>query len=141
MTSTQLLLLYLGASSAVAQERQGWQYESALYGWFSAVDGSLNIPAGNYSVSANASDIIGNLQGIFESDFVARNDRWSILADFIYVYLQSSENRRLNGLRMPLHDQRQSECSGNISLLVIKIALDLVCRCLDERLPSLMELG
>ena len=100
LIGTVLLLSSLGAGDAAAQDSGTWQYEVMLYGWLSSVDGSTNVPAGyGQSVSVDASDILDSLNGLFEAGFVARHDRWSILADLIYIDLQNSKNRSLTGPR------------------------------------------
>jgi hypothetical protein len=81
------LLLCCGANNVAAQDANTWQYELYLYGWYSGIDSTVMYPGGRSGsdIAVEASDIIENLNMTFMGGFQAHRNRWSILADVIYM--------------------------------------------------------
>jgi len=85
--------------SAVAAENKEdsdeWRQRVLIYGWFPSVDGTLNfdIPGTGGSASADASELVDKLQGVFMGTYEARKQKWSFLGDVIYLNLSNSDNK------------------------------------------------
>lgn len=78
-----------------------WQHRVLLYGWFPGIDGTLNydIPGSGSSASADASDLIENIDFVFMGLYEGRMDKWSFTADLLYLDLSNSEN---NAVSIPI---------------------------------------
>jgi len=78
-----LLNLCLFSSSQAAD---GWQNEVSIYGWYAGIDGEVTFPGGSETdVTVEASDILENLNMIFMGGYQGKYDRWSIIADVVYM--------------------------------------------------------
>ncbi|MBM9513968.1 hypothetical protein [Desulfogranum marinum] len=80
-------------TSATARE---WEHEVAIYGWFSDIDGTVHHPGGPGSgadFSYDASDILDNLEMIFMGGIASKYDKWSILADVVYMDVGDSKTK------------------------------------------------
>lgn len=71
-----------------------WQHRVLLYGWFPSIDGTLkyDIPGSGSSASADASDLIENIDFVFMGLYEGRMDEWSFTADLLYLDLSNSDN-------------------------------------------------
>ena len=93
-----LIALALSAASFSAQAQPtaaatgpGWTFDTTLYLWGAAMDGSVR--AGELpktSVDASFSDTLKHLEGGFMGAFEARNGRWGYIFDVIYMKLEAS---------------------------------------------------
>ena len=95
IASITLLLAFCCASSAAAQDENNWQFEATLYGWYTAIDGTVKhpggaVPGGPFEI--DASDILDNLDMVFMGSFEARNSKWSIITDAIYLDIGADKN-------------------------------------------------
>ncbi len=75
----------------VAEESSGWEHKLAIYGWLPTFDGTLtySLP-GRDSVESDAS-VIDELDGVFMGAYELRKDKWSFLADVIYLGMSGGE--------------------------------------------------
>jgi len=78
-----------------------WKHRVLLYGWLPSIDGTLNydIPGSDSSASADASDLIENINFVFMGLYEGRMDEWSFTADLLYLDLSNSEN---NSVSIPI---------------------------------------
>jgi len=69
---------------AAAESTQGddWRYAATLYLWAAGIDGET---ARGSDVNVNFKTLIDNLNMAFMGAFEARKDKWSMLADVIYL--------------------------------------------------------
>ena len=89
--SAIILLAFCWANTAVAaqnQDTEKWQFDLTLYGWFTDIGGTVNhsggvVPGGPFDI--DVSNIIDNLSMVFMGGFSAHKNRWSIIADAIYL--------------------------------------------------------
>lgn len=75
---------------AAAGDPGGWQFEATLYGWYAGMDSEVRFPGplGRESdMTVDASDIINHLNMVYMGGVEARNNRWSIVADLVYLNL------------------------------------------------------
>ena len=75
-----------------------WQHRVLLYGWFPSIDGTLNydIPGSGSSASADASDLIKNIDFVFMGLYEGRMDEWSFTADLLYLDLSNSDDNAVS---------------------------------------------
>lgn len=96
ITGMVLLLLCSSGTASAKEADDAWQFELTAYGWFSGIDGGLQYPVSAGSggdISVDASDILENMEMIFMGGFSAQKNRWSLLADVIYMDVGNDVNR------------------------------------------------
>lgn len=82
-------VLALGGSGYAAAAE--WSYELTPYLWASRMDGDVKAgPLPEISVDMKFSDILENLDFGFMTEFEARNGRWGLLLDGIYMKVSDS---------------------------------------------------
>ena len=77
---------------APAVVESGWQNELTIYGWLPTI--SMDTRWGSSSssdTSDSMSDIIDDLKMVFIGTYAARYDKWSFVADVMYIDLGDSE--------------------------------------------------
>ena len=75
----------LTARPALAEE---WNYDAALYGWFSGLDGTVGVGRlGDQPAEASFSDLVGYLDFTAAGYFEARNPKMVLMTDIYYVNL------------------------------------------------------
>ncbi len=82
------LFIMCFSQAASAVEVDTWQNEISIYGWFAGVDGTVSLPNGmgrEADISYDASEIIENLKMIFMGGYEGRYNKWSIIADLVYM--------------------------------------------------------
>lgn len=94
------------AFTTVANAAEGgasgqWQHRILLYGWFPGIDGTLkyDVPGLGSSASADASDLIENIDFVFMGLYEGRMDDWSFTADLLYLDLSNSDD---NAVSIPI---------------------------------------
>lgn len=85
-----MLLFVCFANPAVAKEdADQWNFGLTLYGWYADIGGTAIHPGDANTIGGpfdiDASDIIDNLNMIFMGGFEAHKNKWSFLADVIYL--------------------------------------------------------
>lgn len=82
-----------------AQEENTWEHEIAIYGWFAGIDGTVQYPGGPGSgadFSYETSDILKNLEMVLMGGVESKYNRWSILADIVYMDVGGDANQTFN---------------------------------------------
>ena len=69
-------------SAAEPSPENGWEFAAEVYLWGAAIGGDT---ATDSSVNISFDDLIDNLEMAFMGTFGARKDKWSFLADVIYL--------------------------------------------------------
>ncbi len=91
-----VLLLFCNSNTAAAQDADTWQHELTIYGWYAGIDGTMQFPgpAGVGSdFTVDASDILDNLSMIFMGGWQSKRNKWSIIADVVYMDVGDSGNK------------------------------------------------
>jgi hypothetical protein len=89
-----LALVFAGASGQAA----GWENEVSIYGWFAGVDASTRIPLDDGSdAEVDASDVLENINMVFMGNYVGKYDRWSIIADAVFLDVGDSGSTNVQG--------------------------------------------
>lgn len=92
-----LMSLFL-ATSSTAYEEDTWQNKITLYGWFAGIDGTVAQTGGDGAdISYDTSDILENLNAILMGGYQGRYNRWSIMADLIYMDISDSGSTNVSG--------------------------------------------
>lgn len=90
------VLLFLLGGAAVAEEPTstdgGWQFRFAPYAWLPSLGGTLKFdlpPAagGGSDLEVDVDQLIDALQTVFMGQFEVRKNKWSLMADVIYLDL------------------------------------------------------
>ena len=83
------LVLVSTGSMAATPSTNDWQFGLTLYGWLPDVDGTLKyeLPDAGEDVDVDIGSILDNLELTFMGTFEARRDKFSLLADVIYLGL------------------------------------------------------
>jgi opacity protein-like surface antigen len=94
----------LGAVPATAQAQAaaspggGWSFEFTPYLWGAAMSGSVGVgPLEDVAVDMSFSDILDNLDAGLMGALEARNGRWGLLFDAIYMKLEDSATASRTG--------------------------------------------
>lgn len=75
-------------------ETSAWKHSISIYGWLPTLDGTLkfNIPGEPGQPDEEAeSSALDNLDMVFMGTYEARKDKWSFLADMIYLNMSDSQ--------------------------------------------------
>ncbi len=75
----------------VAEETSGWQNELTIYGWLPTINMDTRWGSGSSDTSDMMSDIIDDLKMVFIGTYATRYDKWSFVADVMYIDLGDSE--------------------------------------------------
>lgn len=99
LTGGFIILLTLCLSTfSTAQESNTWQNEISIYGWYAGIDGAIELPTGSGpDVSVDASDILENLNMVFMGNYEGRYNRWSIIAEVVYMDVGDGANLPMTG--------------------------------------------
>ncbi len=90
------LLFFCCVNFALAQDTDNWHHELTIYGWYAGIDGTIQFPgpfgAGS-DFTVDASDILSNLNMIFMGGWQSKRNKWSIIADVVYMDVGDSTNK------------------------------------------------
>ena len=88
-TAAALVASIMFAASAQAATATDQRHNAVtLYGWFPSLSGDLNYDVGGGdSATVDAGDILSALNMVFMGAFETRKNKWSLLADVIYLNL------------------------------------------------------
>jgi hypothetical protein len=87
--------LIAGPAPALAEESaqsDDWQYAATLYLWGAGINGQT---ARGSDVNVNFKTLIDNLNMAFMGAFEARKDKWSMLADVIYLNVEANNSGKV----------------------------------------------
>jgi opacity protein-like surface antigen len=90
-----LLIVASMSASAAAEEKaqkDGWELGANLYMWMSNIGGKT---AGSDSFELTFDDILKDLDFVYMGGFEARNGRWHITTDIIYMNLEQDDNTKV----------------------------------------------
>jgi len=120
MTSGKRLLilaLLFGATTALAQEKSAdqWQYDFQVYLWGASIKSTT---VTGDSVNMNFGSILSNLDFVVMTTLGARKNKFSMLADVIYMDLSDSETRRKEFLGYPVTGRLNVDLSSWVLNLI-----------------------
>ena len=88
-----LMLLCFGITPLAAESppKNNWEFGTEVYLWGASIGGQT--PSGS-NIDIHFDDLFDNLEMAFMGTFDARKDRWSILADVIYLDVKDEKSTR-----------------------------------------------
>lgn len=98
MQRATFALAGLAASGAcAAREGEDWDWMIAPYAWGASIGTDMRTfaPPTDGGSESSFSDIVDKLDGVFMARVEGRNDRYGMFADFIYLGLADSTQRRV----------------------------------------------
>lgn len=99
MIMTGLLPFSCYVNAVSAEDKDTWVHEIAIYGWFAGIDGTVQYPGGPGSgadFSYDTSDILSNLEMILMGGVESKYNRWSVIADIVYMDVGDDANQTFN---------------------------------------------
>lgn len=108
-----------------------WEQKISIYGWLPNFDGKLNynIPGSGDSVE---SDFIDKLDMVFMANYEVRKEKWSFLADMIYLNMSDSQVTSVSRLNIPVTAEEEltawmlSFYGGYNTVNTDKVTLDII---------------
>ena len=99
-------LLFLTTSSTLLQanEESELQHNLSIYGWLPSMDGTLKhtIPGeGTEPDSEVNTGLADTLDAVFMGSYEVKKDKWSFLADMIYLKMSASQDATITTPRFP----------------------------------------
>ncbi len=79
---------------SIEPESSGWKNSVYIYGWLPSFDGNMefNIPGGSGEPDQTGeSDFLDNIDAAFMASYVLKKDKWSLLADYLYLSASDSD--------------------------------------------------
>ena len=93
VTAATAIVMALSALPALAG---GWNYDAALYGWFSGLDGTVGVGRlGDQPVEASISELADYLDFTVAGNFEARNAKVVLMTDIFYVNLGAGRDAEI----------------------------------------------
>lgn len=90
------VLLLIGApllAAETAPQQDNWDFAAAIYGWLPSINGDLVFPTGTgETLTMDAGEILDNLKMTAQVGLQARKNKWSLLADVIYMDLGNEQS-------------------------------------------------
>ncbi len=93
-----LMLVTVMPASATAEEtaqKDGWQFGANIYMWMPTIGGKT---ASGDTIEINFDDILKDLEFTYMGGIEARNGRWHLTTDIIYMNLEQDNNRKVTVL-------------------------------------------
>jgi hypothetical protein len=84
--------LNAGADDSSISDR--WQYAASIYLWGAGIDATT---ARGADVNVNFETLINNLNMAFMGNFEARRNKWSVLADVVYLNVGANNSGKIPG--------------------------------------------
>lgn len=78
-------LLAVATPTQAQSITEGWQFETAIYGWFLGIGGTTSFPpnSGGPSIDVSMGDVIDALKFAFMGTLQARNGPWGLWTDLV----------------------------------------------------------
>ena len=83
-----LMVMAMSANAAEPGSADEWEFDGAVYLWGASIDAK---PVGGDNIHISFSDIIDDLDIAMMGSLGARKDKWSLLGDFIYLYIEDEQ--------------------------------------------------
>jgi len=75
----------------VTEASSGWEHKLAIYGWAASFDGTLTYSIPGEDDVESDGGVIDKLDGVFMGAYELRKDKFSFLADVIYLGMSGGE--------------------------------------------------
>jgi len=103
LISWLMLAAVLPVQAQETTENDGWQCDFTVYGYLPQIYGHLNydIPDSGDTITVDPSTLLDNLDMTFMTSFELRKNRWSVIADLMYVKEKAEQD---NSVTVPWDD-------------------------------------
>nr|WP_255688122.1 MULTISPECIES: hypothetical protein [unclassified Xanthobacter] len=102
-----------GPGTVGAPVESRWEFEFALYGWATGIDGNVGVRRlPTFPVDASFSDVVSHLDGAFMGTFLAKKDGWTLFADIVWSKLSADKSLDWTGLPQLSATQKLFIASG-----------------------------
>jgi hypothetical protein len=95
-----LLVIALPVNAADTRSADTWQFQAELYLWGSAID--IKPDGADDDIDISFSDIVNNLDMALMTTLSARKDKWSLLADIIYLDAKKDDKGSVKLVGIPI---------------------------------------
>ena len=122
VTAATLMLLLASPAGAVDSSEEGkWHFDLAVYVWLPTIEGGLgfDVPGGDDSIEVDPSTILDDLKLTGMLGFEARKDRWSALADVIYLDLG---NEKSSSILLPGGSTLNADARLDLTSWIVQMA-------------------
>jgi hypothetical protein len=146
--TASLLVMAVPVGAADSRSSDEWQFDAAIYLWGAQMDIT---PENSDTIKISFNDIIDHLDMTFMGMFGARKDKWSLLADVIYMDLTDTKkgsrkifNQTINGKVDVEMEAWIVTAAGGYNLVDTgKYSMDLLAggRYISVDLPLKIDLG
>ncbi len=105
ITNTLMSFILASSTIAYAEESDGWKHRLSVYGWLPSFNGTLKytIPGkpgepGEPGVpdEEGESDVLDKLDMIFMGSYEIKKNKWSFLADMIYLKMSDEQKKSVS---------------------------------------------
>lgn len=109
-----------------------WEQSITVYGWLPSFDGTLNYTIPGSGGGDVEIDWLDKIDMFFMADYEIRKDKWSFLADIIYLDMSDSQASSLIGNLIPVTSQQDltgwliSLYGGYSTLNTENVTLDII---------------
>lgn len=117
LSAAVVLLVVLSAPNAVAAE-DAWEHSFTFYGWLSGIDGTIGVGPLDLPVDVTIGDAwsaLSDVTRVFMGHYEGTRGRWTIIADYSNLELQSSAATVAGPVTVDL-TQRFAELCGTYRL-------------------------
>ncbi len=76
---------------AVTKDSSDWEHKVAIYGWLATFDGTLKYSLPDGDTQESDGGVVDELDGIFMAAYEVRKDKFSLLADVMYLGMSGGE--------------------------------------------------
>lgn len=123
----------LTLTPAVSSADDEWEFGLGIYGDFPGISGKTRFPlAGGHGFEIGIDTILDNLKFTFQGNFEAREGRWGLFTDLIYLDVSNSRSNYCKGM---------VGGPGNPSRILISTALKSALHSAGRRLSAKSELA
>ncbi len=99
LVAGMLALMMPLAQAAGESGDESWQFDGAVYLWGAGIGGTS---AAGDDIDISFSDLIDNLDMAFMGSLEARKDKWTLLADVIYLDVSDGQTSTANLINRPV---------------------------------------
>jgi hypothetical protein len=109
-----LLATALPAKAETESDQDGWRFGGAAYLWAAGVEGTS---AAGDDIDVSFSDLLDDLDGGLMGVLSAQKDRWTLLADIIYLSIHQEASSTANFIGIPVKLDVDVKLKGFVSTL------------------------
>jgi len=114
LVSCCFLATALPANAETDSDQDGWEFGGAAYLWAAGVEGT---DAAGDDIDISFTDLLDDLDGALMGILAARNDRWTLVADFLYLSISQETSTTAKIVGNPAKVDVDVDLSGYVATL------------------------